>query len=299
VLGDFLLPFLASKAKRRTFDTDDLSETMTVNAFSMGSQDLELLPAGGVLHLDHASSFLEIRKDELPVETFHDGRSTGLAELGQKTRITVIDENALSRSCLMRCLVASEADFTTEGYRSVEEWRQMAVHGPISIVLLCATGQKSTEAAVRRDVEFVSQTAPEARVIVVSDLEDPVEIVGALERGAKGYISMSSNLDVAIAAIRLVKAGGTFVPASGLLSSRTAPAATASEAETRGKQGPNLFTARQLEVIDRLRKGESNKLIAYKLNMGECTVKVHVRNIMRKIKARNRTEIAFLTNELF
>jgi DNA-binding NarL/FixJ family response regulator len=272
---------------------------MTVNAFSMGSQDLELLPAGGVLHLDHASSFLEIRKDDLPVEPFHDGRSTGVVEHGQKTRITVIDENALSRSCLMRCLVASEADFATEGYRNVEEWRQVAANGQISIVLLCATGQKSTEIAVRRDVDFVTQNAPEARVIVVSDLEDPAEIVGALERGARGYISMSSNLDVAIAAIRLVRAGGTFVPASGLLSSRGAAAAPAAEVDTRSKQRQNLFTQRQLEVIDRLRKGESNKLIAYKLNMGECTVKVHVRNIMRKIKARNRTEIAFLTNELF
>jgi len=59
------------------------------------------------------------------------------------------------------------------------------------------------------------------------------------------------------------------------------------------------FTERQLDVIERLRKGESNKIIAYKLSMGECTVKVHVRNIMRKLKARNRTEIAFLTNDMF
>ena len=52
-------------------------------------------------------------------------------------------------------------------------------------------------------------------------------------------------------------------------------------------------------TLKRLRKGESNKFIAYKLGMGECTVKVHIRNVMRKINARSRTEVAFMTNDLF
>jgi hypothetical protein len=48
-----------------------------------------------------------------------------------------------------------------------------------------------------------------------------------------------------------------------------------------------------------LREGKANKIIAYELNMCESTVKVHVRNIMKKLKARNRTEVAFKTAELF
>jgi DNA-binding NarL/FixJ family response regulator len=103
---------------------------------------------------------------------------------------------------------------------------------------------------------------------------------------------------VAIAAINLVRAGGVFVPASGLAYLRTATSTPQLAAQANGKQANKLFTSRQLEVIDRLRKGESNKIIAYKLKMGECTVKVHVRNIMRKLKARNRTEVAFLTNDM-
>jgi len=47
-----------------------------------------------------------------------------------------------------------------------------------------------------------------------------------------------------------------------------------------------------------LRRGKANKVIAYELNMRESTVKVHVRNIMKKLKARNRTEVAFMANEL-
>ena len=108
---------------------------------------------------------------------------------------------------------------------------------------------------------------------------------------------MKSSLDVAVAAIRLVKAGGTFAPAGGLMSSRQ-PAPPPSD-DIAGRQGSGQFTVRQLEVLDCLRKGEPNKIIAYKLKMGECTVKVHVRNIMRRLKARSRTEIAFLTKDLF
>jgi DNA-binding NarL/FixJ family response regulator len=60
-----------------------------------------------------------------------------------------------------------------------------------------------------------------------------------------------------------------------------------------------LFTPRQTAVVESLRRGKANKVIAFELNMCESTVKVHVRNVMRKLKARNRTEVAFLTYEFF
>jgi DNA-binding NarL/FixJ family response regulator len=51
-------------------------------------------------------------------------------------------------------------------------------------------------------------------------------------------------------------------------------------------------TARELAVIRALQQGKSNKVIAYELNMCESTVKVHVRNLMKKMKAKNRTDLA-------
>jgi DNA-binding NarL/FixJ family response regulator len=59
-----------------------------------------------------------------------------------------------------------------------------------------------------------------------------------------------------------------------------------------------MFTARQAAVVEALRRGKANKIIAYELKMRESTVKVHVRAIMKKLKARNRTEVAFLANGL-
>jgi DNA-binding NarL/FixJ family response regulator len=53
-----------------------------------------------------------------------------------------------------------------------------------------------------------------------------------------------------------------------------------------------LVTGRELAVIRAIQKGKSNKVIAYDLNMCESTVKVHVRNVMRKLEAKNRTDVA-------
>ena len=52
-------------------------------------------------------------------------------------------------------------------------------------------------------------------------------------------------------------------------------------------------------MLTALREGKANKIIAYDLNMCEGTVKVHVRNIMKKLKARNRTEVIYKTMDLF
>ena len=59
---------------------------------------------------------------------------------------------------------------------------------------------------------------------------------------------------------------------------------------------PIQFSPRQLQVLERLKQGKQNKIIAYELGMCESTVKVHIRIIMRKLNARNRTQVVLLTN---
>ncbi len=58
------------------------------------------------------------------------------------------------------------------------------------------------------------------------------------------------------------------------------------------------FTPRQLEVLRRVWRGKQNKLIAYDLNMCESTVKIHIRHIMKKLNARNRTQVVLLTRSI-
>ncbi|PKO56387.1 MAG: hypothetical protein CVU28_03115 [Betaproteobacteria bacterium HGW-Betaproteobacteria-21] len=86
--------------------------------------------------------------------------------------------------------------------------------------------------------------------------------------------------------------GGIFLPMSSVLRLRdySVPSAEA--------EGDGGFTSRQRAVAEALRRGKPNKLIAYELAMCESTVKVHVRKIMKKLEARNRTEASYKLNTL-
>jgi DNA-binding NarL/FixJ family response regulator len=84
----------------------------------------------------------------------------------------------------------------------------------------------------------------DAPLIIVSDVKDGSRIKRAIESGARGYIPTSMTLGIAVEAVRLVEAGGTFVPISAMSSFQ-------------GQDESQLFTARQIMVIEALRRGKS------------------------------------------
>jgi DNA-binding NarL/FixJ family response regulator len=213
----------------------------------------------------------------------------------EKAAIVVIDQRALTRDCLVNCLKAKRSDYVVLAFATVAQWQEVAsTHPPAAVIVLCTPGRKNADLQIERDLSFVSHDGTGVPVVIVSDAEDADHVIAALEHGARGYIPTSVTLDVAVEAMHFVEAGGTFVPASSLTSSRRAADAGA---EHKG-QLCGLFTARQAAVLEAVRQGKANKRIAYELNMREGTVKVHVRNIMKKLKARNRTEVAVLASAL-
>jgi DNA-binding NarL/FixJ family response regulator len=76
------------------------------------------------------------------------------------------------------------------------------------------------------------------------------------------------------------------------VSSQGFPAISVTAGSTGATPDHPALTRRELSVVQAIQQGKSNKIIAYQLNMCESTVKVHVRNIMRKLGARNRTDVA-------
>jgi DNA-binding NarL/FixJ family response regulator len=88
------------------------------------------------------------------------------------------------------------------------------------------------------------------------------------------------------------------VPAVVLDTSLAAQAKAApSNAAERGGATSVAFSPRQLQVLGMLQKGKPNKVIAYELGMAEATVKVHIRHIMKKLNARNRTQVVLMTRD--
>jgi DNA-binding NarL/FixJ family response regulator len=212
-----------------------------------------------------------------------------VADASRRT-LVIIERRVLIRECLVRCLKDSASYDVIGSFSTVEEWLKERHHASLRPVIVLCPAER-TEVEVERDVALLSRAAADISVVILSDREDPGSVFRALDKGVRGYITTSMAFDVAVQAIHLVRAGGTFVPACTLIASRDSieKLPTASEKPRRG-----LFTARQLAVVDSLRQGKANKVIAHELNMCESTVKVHVRNIMKKLRAKNRTEVVFL-----
>jgi DNA-binding NarL/FixJ family response regulator len=217
------------------------------------------------------------------------GDDTASASL---SRVAVIERRSLMRECLIRSLAAATG-WNVVAYETAAAWLAVSDKMPVSLVVLCL-GQPGAATDEDADIARLAEIAALAPVALMADSEDPSHIVGALERHVRGYIPTSLPLHVAVEALRLVRAGGVYVPASSLIASQKSQV----EADEDNPKASSMFTTRQLAVIAALRKGKANKIIAYELNMRESTVKVHVRNIMKKLKARNRTEVAYLANTM-
>ena len=179
---------------------------------------------------------------------------------------------------------------------SIEEWRRHKdLHPSLTAILLNLGGRKVTDANVASEISRLAAEFKSVPVVILADTDELKQIMKALECGARGYIPTTVGVDVCVEAIGLAIAGGIFIPASSLLAMRHL--IDSSSQETRPLAG--MFTLRQVEVVQALRRGKANKIIAYELKLRESTVKVHIRNIMKKLKATNRTEVAYKLNDLF
>jgi DNA-binding NarL/FixJ family response regulator len=210
--------------------------------------------------------------------------------------LIIIDGRALDRECLAQSITAHRVGMHVLAFGSIEEWRlKQEEYPPLGAILLNVGGRKIADPGITEEIRKLATEFGTTPVIILADTDELSQIMKALELGARGYIPSSVGIDVCIEAIGLALAGGIFVPASSVFAMRQV-------LDTGG--GParpmaGMFTARQAEVVEALRRGKANKIIAYELKLRESTVKVHIRNIMKKVKATNRTEVAYKINDLF
>lgn len=135
---------------------------------------------------------------------------------------------------------------------------------------------------------------PAISVVVLSAFHDRENVLRALGLGALGFIPKSAPREVMANALRLVLAGGVYVPPQALASAETRkakPVRPLSPADVG-------LTERQIEVLSLMMRGKSNKAISRRLDMAEPTVKHHVTAILRALNATNRTEAVIAVGEL-
>jgi len=205
----------------------------------------------------------------------------------KKTEVLIIDSKNLRQAGITR-LLETWADVMGLTARPVVPGIPLdACCAPenCEMTIVCV-GNESVQAAQTQElITNVRGLMPHAPMVIISDREDPQEIRAAFEEGAIGFMPTSIEPALAFQALSFIRGGGSFFPPSALCSSLR-------DATSNGVVSVSDLTAKQEEVIGRLRKGLSNKAIARQLDMSEATVKVHVRRIIRKFGVANRTQLA-------
>ncbi len=130
----------------------------------------------------------------------------------------------------------------------------------------------------------IRRAHPQVPLAIISGTEDPALVRELLALGVSGFIPKSDSAAVIMQAVRLILAGGLYAPLR-LLGAVSQPAAPPVASGTTAG-----LTARQLEVLQHLGRGLSNKLIARALGLSEGTVKAHLLSIYRVLGCSNRTE---------
>jgi DNA-binding NarL/FixJ family response regulator len=213
----------------------------------------------------------------------------GAAESGKPAQrtIVIVHPSRLFRDCLEQALVTRDIVDDVRHFGEIEQ-AIAALEAPRHGLLLMK--QPMGPAAEIHLKRLPSLVADRLAIVLTGSCDDARTIAALLSDGIRGYIPSSLDLSVTIQALCLVLAGGTYVPPDYLLKLYQSVGA-----ETE-KKDDEVFTAKQLAVIEAIRHGKPNKTIAYDLNMCEGTVKVHVRHIMKKLRARNRTQVAYYAN---
>jgi DNA-binding NarL/FixJ family response regulator len=172
----------------------------------------------------------------------------------------------------------------------------------VRLVALSIGDRSIVDPEVEGDISLLLDYCPNASIALFSNRDDEATALAAMHRGVRGYFPTSIPVEVAVAGLRLVLAGGAYRPLPMVgqgraqvpepVQPRALPARYLLPGVVKDAAEKDAidFTPREQHVLAELELGLPNKLIAAKLNLSENTVKMHIQHIMRKCAARNRTE---------
>jgi DNA-binding NarL/FixJ family response regulator len=189
-------------------------------------------------------------------------------------RVLSVDDHPLLREGLA-AIINNQSDMllvaqASNAQEAITEYRK---HKPdVTLMDLRLPDRSGIDAMIAVRAEF-----PQARVIMLTTFEGDVEIQRALEAGARGYLLKSMPPEELVEVIRQVHAGKKRIP----------PQLAAQLAEHMSDED---LTAREIEVLNHIAGGNRNRDIADKLFITEETVKVHIKHIMEKLGASDRTQ---------
>ncbi|OZI33397.1 DNA-binding response regulator [Bordetella genomosp. 5] len=211
-------------------------------------------------------------------------------------RILLVDDHTLFRSGV-RLLLQRQPDFVVvaEAGDGVEGLKRAKELQPDVILLdLNLPGLSGLET-----LQLLAQDLPTCAVIILTVSEEGEELAQALRDGARGFLVKNIDAEALTTAIRRAAAGESVIAPSmtGKLVDQfrvqaSAAGAHAPAGTAAAPVGRHRLTAREMQIIQYLARGDSNKTIARELDVSESTVKIHVQNVLKKLNLTSRVQVA-------
>lgn len=205
--------------------------------------------------------------------------------------ILIVDDHPLIREALQAVLLRLESDVAVRTAANLREGLELAGSASdldLVILDLNMPGSSGIDA-----LKLWRNRHPDVPVVVLSSASDRATVLAAIGAGAAGFVPKSSPNDVMIGAIKLVLAGGRYLPPEALIPGASAGTAARRPTATRMLSLETLgLTARQVQVLEGIVAGKPNKIISRELDLAERTVKAHISAVFRALGVTSRTQAA-------
>src|ERR1051325_6768152 len=201
-------------------------------------------------------------------------------------RIFLVDDHAVLRQAVS-VMLGAERDMTVVGQAGNGREALAAVKSARPDVVMLDI--KMPEAGGLEGLQDIPRTCPKARVIVFTMYENPAYVNAAIRTGASGYVLKSVGREDLLEAIRAVHSGRRFLHAE-----VTRPLLRQAALEAKLRPGVGGLTVRDIQVLELLADGKSNKEVAQALGISDETVKSHLKRLFEKLGVTDRTEAVAL-----
>jgi DNA-binding NarL/FixJ family response regulator len=213
--------------------------------------------------------------------------------------VVIVNDQVLPRTGIVNILKTELAAFEIAEMEATSDLNALTGRD-VRLIALNTGDTEISDASIANRLALIAKLCPTAHIALLSNREDEATVSAAMQRGIRGFLPSSLAVEVAVAGLRLVLAGGVYRPLPILKPNETTSLAECfGTPELSTVQGfPKIvaermladLTPREQHVLAALKLGLPNKLIAVRLNLSENTVKMHIQHIMRKCRAHNRTE---------
>jgi DNA-binding NarL/FixJ family response regulator len=213
-------------------------------------------------------------------------------------RLLLIGQPGLANDCLRNTL--SENGYDVASHSLHDAYKQRGAEVDLVVISMNHYQPKGV-AIVRQRVDEVRDTLPHVSVMALFECVDGDAMHDLNALGLEALVVGPLSAKIALATIHLVLLSGGLVRAEiHLKAGRVSvhddkqPPGQPDPRDNNGFLALGNFTGREVALLTRLREGMQNKVIARELGITESTVKVHLRNIMTKLHASNRTQVAYM-----